>query len=86
MNARWGCSATPGRQEELEATLFAVATYTWGRLLLDSLGREALSAKARGSSTQRELSRPSQVSAFETSFEILLDGIRSHGRARRDQR
>ena len=73
-------------EEELDATLSAVATYIWGQLLLDTLGREALSAEARGSSTRRELSRPSQVSAFETSFEILLDGIRSRGRARRDQR
>ena len=73
-------------EEELDVTSLAVATYIWGQLLLDTLGREALSAKARGSSTQRELSRPSQVSAFETSFEILLDGIRSRGRARRDQR
>jgi AcrR family transcriptional regulator len=73
-------------EEELDATLLAVATYIWGQLLLDTLGREALSAEARGSSTRRELSRPSQVSAFEASFEILLDGIRSRGRTARDQR
>jgi hypothetical protein len=62
------------REEELEATLLAVATYTWGQLLLDSLGREAVAVAT------------TPAPPFETSFEILLDGIRSRGRAHPDQR
>ncbi len=73
------------REEELEATLLAIATYTWGQLLLDSLGREALSAESRGSSRRREPGATSPV-PFEASFEILLDGIRNRGRALRDGR
>jgi AcrR family transcriptional regulator len=73
-------------EEELEATLLAVATYTWGQLLLDALGREALSAEARSSSRGREPASTPPVPTFQTSFQILLDGIRSRGRARRDHR
>ena len=35
-------------EEELDATSLAVATYIWGQLLLDTLGREALSAQSSG--------------------------------------
>ncbi len=70
--------------DELETVLLAVATYTWGQLLLDSLGREALSAESRGSS--RASDAPSHVPTFAASFEVLLDGIRTRGgRARRDR-
>jgi TetR/AcrR family tetracycline transcriptional repressor len=72
-------------EEELEATLLAVATYIWGQLLLDALGREALSTQSRGSSRRRDLGATAQVPTFETSFEILLDGIRGRGRDRRRQ-
>jgi AcrR family transcriptional regulator len=64
-------------EDELDATLRAVATYTWGQLLLDSLGREPLSPEAR-SSSQR-----AQSATFDASFQILLDGIRNRGRGRR---
>jgi TetR/AcrR family tetracycline transcriptional repressor len=73
-------------EEELEATLLAVATYIWGQLLLDALGREALSTRSRGSSRRREPGATAQVPTFETSFEILLDGIRGRGLDRRRQR
>ncbi|HEY3674245.1 MAG TPA: TetR/AcrR family transcriptional regulator C-terminal domain-containing protein, partial [Acidimicrobiia bacterium] len=65
--------------EELEAALLAVATYTWGQLLLDSLGREALSLESRGSS-RRSAASTSPSPTFEASFQILLDGIRSRAR------
>ena len=61
--------------DDLDAALLAVATYTWGQLLLDALGREALSVESRGSP------RPT----FEASFEFLLDGVRSRGRSARHQ-
>jgi AcrR family transcriptional regulator len=70
-------------EEDLEAALLAVATYTWGQLLLDALGREALSVESRGSS--RRASAPTAPGpTFEASFEFLLDGVRSRGRAARD--
>ncbi len=72
-------------EEELEATLLAVATYIWGQLLLDSLGRDALSAESRGTARRQGPDAASPGSTFETSFEILLDGIRSRGRAPRHQ-
>jgi len=68
-------------EEELEATLLAVGTYIWGQLLLDSLGREALSPESRGSSRPREPGPISAVPTFENSFAILLDGIRTRGRS-----
>jgi AcrR family transcriptional regulator len=65
--------------EELEAALLAVATYIWGQLLLDALGREALSPESRGSS-RRSAPAPPAVPTFATSFQIVLDGIRHRGR------
>jgi hypothetical protein len=71
-------------EEDLEAALLAVATYTWGQLLLDALGREALSVESRGSS--RRASAPTAPGpTFAASFEFLLDGVRSRGRATHDQ-
>jgi AcrR family transcriptional regulator len=64
---------------ELEAALGAVATYTWGRLLLDSLGQDALSPESRRSSRRSVDAEPS-TPTFEASFEFLLDGIRHRGR------
>jgi AcrR family transcriptional regulator len=66
-------------EAELEAALVAVATYTWGRLLLDSLGQEALSPESRRSSRRPDALEPSAPS-FEASFEFLLEGIRNRGR------
>jgi AcrR family transcriptional regulator len=66
-------------EAELEAALVAVATYTWGRLLLDSLGQEALSPESRRSSRRRDTLEPS-APTFEASFEFLLEGIRNRGR------
>jgi hypothetical protein len=63
--------------DELDTVLLAVATYTWGQLLLDSLGREALSAESRGSG--RASGAAPRVPTFAASFEILLDGIRARG-------
>jgi AcrR family transcriptional regulator len=66
---------------ELEAALGAVATYIWGRLLLDSLGQDALSRGSRRSSRRAVDTEPS-APTFEASFEFLLDGIRHRGRRR----
>ena len=66
-------------EAELETALVAVATYTWGRLLLDSLGQDALSPKSRRSSRRPDVAEPS-TPTFASSFEFLLDGIRQRGR------
>jgi AcrR family transcriptional regulator len=71
--------------EELEAALLAVATYTWGQLLLDALGREALPPESHRSS-RRARAATSPAPTVEGSFEILLDGIRSRGRLGRHRR
>jgi AcrR family transcriptional regulator len=65
-------------ETELEAALGAVATYTWGRLLLDSLGQEALSPESRRSSRPPDRLEPS-APTFAESFEFLLEGIRNRG-------
>jgi AcrR family transcriptional regulator len=65
-------------ETELEVALGAVATYTWGRLLLDSLGQEALSPESRRSSRPRDHLEPS-APTFAESFEFLLEGIRTRG-------
>lgn len=65
-------------EAELEAALGAVATYTWGRLLLDSLGQEALSTASNRSSRRADALEPF-APTFEASFEFLLEGIRNRG-------
>lgn len=67
-------------EAELEAALVAVATYTWGRLLLDSLGQEALSPESRRSSRRPDALEPSAPS-FEASFEFCSRGSATEGGA-----
>jgi len=64
--------------EELQPALVAVATYIWGQLLLDTLGREAIAARP-GDASPATASTDSYA-AFETGFQILLDGIRHRTR------
>ena len=61
--------------EDLQPALVAVATHMWGQLLLDSLGREAIALEPRASSPRSRLAAR-DTAAFETGFEVLLDGIR----------
>jgi AcrR family transcriptional regulator len=70
-------------EDDLEATLLAVATYTWGRLLLDALGREALAPAQLASSRGRG---PAATAPPSTGLEILLDGIRYRASQSRAQR
>jgi TetR/AcrR family tetracycline transcriptional repressor len=66
--------------EDLEAALVSVATYIWGQLLLDALGREAVAPEPGATSPRSGPSAAETAAAFETGFDVLLDGIRHRAR------
>jgi TetR/AcrR family tetracycline transcriptional repressor len=68
------------RAEDLEEALVAVATYIWGQLLLDALGREAIAPEPGARSGRSGVSVADTAAAFETGFDVLLDGIRHRAR------